>query len=334
MDRSEKDHIISLENLSIGHQPEEALLRGINLSVGPGEMVALIGRNGTGKSTLLKTMIGLLPALGGTCKLEGKSIDDHGLSARARLVSFVSSQLSQLPTLSVEELVALGRLPYTGWMGRLGQTDHAMVHQALQEVRLLSFATRKLNQLSDGERQRAMIARAFVQDTRLMVLDEPTAFLDIPNTYDLIRLLNRFRDGGKSMVYSTHDLETAMQCADKMWVIHEGSIHEGAPEDLGLTGLFDELFSSSGIRYDEHAGRFLFKGANRGTVRLEGSRDRGYSWTVNALERLGYRLEKQGSLHIQMEAAGSGYRWTLRKKDASVSFSSIYKLAQCLIQGK
>jgi iron complex transport system ATP-binding protein len=143
MDLSGKDHIISLENLSIGHQPEEALLKDIHLSVGTGEMVALIGRNGTGKSTLLKTMIGLLPSLGGTCKLEGKPIEDHGLSARARLVSFVSSQLAQLPALSVEELVALGRLPYTGWMGRLRQADRALVQQALEEVSLLSFATRK-----------------------------------------------------------------------------------------------------------------------------------------------------------------------------------------------
>jgi len=334
MERPGKDHIISLEKLCIGHHPEEVLLKDIDLSVGPGEMVALIGRNGTGKSTLLKTMIGLLPSLGGTCKLEGKSIDDHGLSARARLVSFVSSQIAQLPTLSVEELVALGRLPYTGWMGRLDQADRAIVHQALEEVRLLSFAKRKLDQLSDGERQRAMIARAFVQDTRLMVLDEPTAFLDIPNTYDLIRLLSRFRDGGKSMVYSTHDLETAMQCADKMWVIHGGKIHEGAPEDLGLSGLFDELFSSSGIRYDEPSRRFHFKGTSRGSVSLEGSRDRGYFWTINALERLGYRVENQGGLHIRLEAGGSGYRWFLREKDASVSFSSLYKLARFLIQGK
>ncbi len=334
MDRPGKDHIISLENLSIGYHPEEALLKDINLSAGPGEMVALIGRNGTGKSTLLKTMIGLLSSLGGTCKLAGTPVDDHGLSARARLVSFVSSQLTQLPTLSVEELVALGRLPYTGWMGRLGQADRAMVHQALEEVRLLSFARRKLDQLSDGERQRAMIARAFVQDTRLMVLDEPTAFLDIPNTHDLIRLLSRFRDGGKSMVYSTHDLETAMQYADKMWVIHGGRIHEGAPEDLGLSGLFDELFSSSGIRYDEPARRFLVKGTSRGTVRLEGPRDRGYSWTVNALERLGYTVEEQGGLHILLEGDGSGYRWNLQQKDASVSFNSLYKLAQFLIRGK
>jgi len=334
MENPGTDHIISLENLSVGHRQEEVLLSHIHLTVGAGEMVALIGRNGTGKSTLLKTMIGLLPSLGGSCFLEGKAMAAYGLPARARLVSFVSSQLTQLPAVTVEELVALGRLPYTGWMGRLDRSDHAMVRQALEEVQLHHYSSRKLDRLSDGERQRAMIARAFVQDTRLMVLDEPTAFLDIPNTYDLIRLLSRFRDRGKSIVYSTHDLETAMQRADKMWVIHDGRLHEGAPEDLGISGLFDELFSSSGIAYDEQVRRFLFKGTRLGSVSLEGPKDRGFSWTVNALERLGYRLEAGCPIHILIEASEEGYRWKLTKDGASKVFTSLYKLARFLIQGK
>lgn len=334
MQTNGSDHIVSLENLSIGYQQENALLSDIDLSVGPGELVALIGRNGTGKSTLLKSMIGLLPSLGGRCHLAGRSIDHYILPERARLVSFVSSQLSQLPSLTVGELVALGRLPYTGWMGRLDPSDHALVYRALKEVQMDSFADRKLERLSDGERQRAMIARAFVQDTRLMVLDEPTAFLDIPNTYDLIRLLSRFRDGGKSIVYSTHDLETAMLCADKMWVIHEGSILEGAPEDLGLSGLFDDLFRSSGIGYDEPSGRFLFEGSKLGSISLEGGEDRTRRWTISALERLGYQVDSQGDMQLHIALSGAHFDWTLKKDGNSYSFSSLYKLARFLIQGK
>jgi iron complex transport system ATP-binding protein len=332
MDTTRADHIISLEKLSIGHQQDNVLLSDINLSVEPGEMVALIGRNGTGKSTLLKSMIGLMPSLEGTCRLDGRSLGRYDLPARARLVSFVSSQISQLPSLTVGELVALGRLPYTGWMGRLNRTDQQMVDQALEEVQMGSFAGRKLDRLSDGERQRAMIARAFVQDTRLMVLDEPTAFLDIPNTFELIRLLSRFRDGGKSIVYSTHDLETAMQCADKMWVIHEGRIVEGAPEDLGLSGLFDELFQSSGIRYDEHSGRFLFKGARKGSVRLERREEQAYRWTVNALGRLGFSVDSKGDIQLNVEQTGTGYQWTIKKEGGSVSFSNLYNLARFLTE--
>lgn len=334
MDIPGKNHIVSLDEFSIGHQQDQILLSDIKLTVGPGEMVALIGRNGTGKSTLLKSMIGLLPSLAGSCHLDGKLITQYDLPSRARLVSFVSSQITQLPSLTVGELVALGRLPYTGWMGRLGRSDQALVDQALDEVQMASFAGRKLDRLSDGERQRAMIARAFAQDTRLMVLDEPTAFLDIPNTFDLIKLLSRFRDGGKSIVYSTHDLETAMQCADKMWVIHEGGIFEGAPEDLGLSGLFDDLFQSSGISYDQHSGRFLLKGPNQGSVKLDGEEDQARAWTVNALGRLGYRVDNRGEMQLLIKASGSTYEWTLEKNGESFSFSNLYMLARFLVQDK
>jgi len=334
MDIPGKNHIVSLDKFSIGHQKDQILLSDIKLTVGTGEMVALIGRNGTGKSTLLKSMIGLLPSLGGSCHLNGKLIAHYDLPTRARLVSFVSSQITQLPSLTVGELVALGRLPYTGWMGRLERSDRALVDQALDEVQMASFAGRKLDRLSDGERQRAMIARAFAQDTRLMVLDEPTAFLDIPNTFDLIQLLSRFRDGGKSIVYSTHDLETAMQCADKMWVIHGGRIFEGAPEDLGLSGLFDDLFQSSGISYDQHSGRFLLKQASLGSVRLEGEEDQAKAWTVNALSRLGYKVESQGDIQLSIKHSESGYQWIVEKDGSKTGFSSLYKMARFLIQGK
>jgi iron complex transport system ATP-binding protein len=223
-------------------------------------------------------------------------------------------------------------MPYTGWMGRLSEEDHILVKQALREVRMAPFEERKLDCLSDGERQRAMIARAFVQDTPLMVLDEPTAFLDIPNTYDLIRLLSSFRERGRSIVYSTHDLETALQCADKMWVIHEGRILEGAPEDLGLSGLFNELFSSSGIRYDELTGRFLFSGKQRGVLSLEGVRDEPLIWTRNTLERLGYRIEEGASMKLIIEQRAQGYSWVFKKEGASTSFKNLYTLARFLIQ--
>jgi iron complex transport system ATP-binding protein len=219
-------------------------------------------------------------------------------------------------------------------MGRLSPSDLARVDEALEEVQMSSFYHRKLDRLSDGERQRAMIARAFVQDTDLMVLDEPTAFLDIPNTFDLIRLLSRFRDAGKSIVYSTHDLETAMQCADKMWIIHEGRIHEGAPEDLGLSGLFDELFSSSEIHYEEQNRKFMFKGAGLGSIKLVGQDDRTRLWTVSALDRLGYSIREDGEILLEIQNSGSGSEWILKKDGVTDSFTSLYKLARFLIQGK
>jgi iron complex transport system ATP-binding protein len=332
MSDTQTEHIISLNQFTIGYRKENALLSQLNLTVNRGEMVALIGRNGTGKSTLLKSMIGLLAPQNGVCLLDGLPFGEYTLPQRARRVSFVSSQHTQLPSLTVGELVCLGRMPYTGWMGRLTPEDKLLVKQALDEVQMGPFEERKLECLSDGERQRAMIARAFAQDTPLMVLDEPTAFLDVPNTYDLIRLLSRFRDGGRSIVYSTHDLETAMQCADKMWVIHEGKILEGAPEDLGMSGLFNELFSTSGIRFDEQAGRFLFSGKQRGRVSLEGEEGKPMVWTRNTLERLGYRLENGAEQLIRIESFPEGYSWILQKDGGSRRFENLYTLARFLIQ--
>ncbi len=326
------EHIISLQNLSIGYEKDRVLLSDINLSVRPGEMVALIGRNGTGKSTLLKSMIGLIPVLNGACYLDGVPFHTFDLGQRARKVSYVSSQLAQLPSINVRELVSMGRMPFTGWMGKLAPGDMQMVERALKEVQMETFVDRKLDQLSDGERQRAMIARALCQDTPLMVLDEPTAFLDIPNKYELIRLLSGFKDGGKSIVYSTHDLETAMHCADKIWVIHEGNILEGAPEDMGISGLYNTLFKAAGINYDEKARRFKYTSAQKGSIQLEGEPGKELLWTRSTLERLGFRVHKSGPLHLLVTVEGADCRWRLTGNGVVNSFENLYSLARFLIQ--
>ncbi len=326
------DHIIVLEQLAIGYERDHALLNQVNLTVRSGEMVALIGRNGTGKSTLLKSMIGLIPLLDGVCHLDKTPLQAYDLRKRAKKVSYVSSQVSQLPSISVGELVALGRMPYTGWLGKLGPKDRAMVEQALAEVQMRSFMDRKLDQLSDGERQRAMIARALVQDTPLMVLDEPTAFLDIPNKYELIRLLTGFRDGGKSIVYSTHDLETAMLYADKLWVIHRGEILEGAPEDLGISGLIRSLFDTSGITFDEESRRFKYSEQPKGTIGLRGKTDHVLTWTRSALERLGFEVKDGSDTLLEIVVNGTDYRWNLSINDKTISFDNIYSLARYLIK--
>ena len=321
---------IYLKSFAIGHQKGNALLRQLNLSVNPGEMVALIGRNGAGKSTLLKSMIGLLAPLEGVCLLEGIDLDEYSLPRRAQKLSFVSYHLDYLPSLSVGELVALGRMPYTGWTGRLNSGDRARISQALEELQLIPLRERKLDCLSDGERQRAMIAGALVQDTPLMVLDEPTAFLDIPNTYEMIRLLSKIRDGGRSIVYSTHDLETAMQCADKMWLIQEDAILEGAPEDLGIWGMYEDLFSSSGIGFDEHTGRFLFKGNQRGRVCLLGEPGRAQIWTRSMLERLGYMIDPEAGLTIRVLSSGDHTEWILENSGQVTKHENLYALARFL----
>lgn len=330
MSEENTDHIISLEDLSIGYERQRFLLSELNLSIRKGEMVALIGRNGTGKSTLLKSMIGLIPLLAGNCFLDGLPLHLCDLRKRAQKVSYVSSQVSQLPSISVFELVSLGRTPHTGWLGKMGEHDRNVVIQALNKVQLEAYIHRPLDQLSDGERQRVMIARAFVQNTPLMVLDEPTAFLDIPNKYDLIHLLSGFRDGGKSIVYSTHDLETAMLCADKLWVIHNGRILEGAPEDLGLSGIFNTIFETTGITFDEDTLRFRYNESTKGSIQLSGEPENAVIWTRSAVERLGFVVKDSAETQLHITKSAMDYRWTISRNQKEFSFGNLYSLASFL----
>jgi len=324
--------LLSLENLSIGYAGGEPLVSGINLRVNAGEMIALIGRNGAGKSTLIRSVIGIIPSLEGNCYLKGERVRSIDLRTRARMVSFVASQVSRLPSVSVRELVALGRIPHTGWSGRLGEEDREMVERAIRAVRLQGLTDRTLDQLSDGERQRTMIARAFVQDTPFMVLDEPTAFLDLPNKFELIQLLTDFRAGGKAILYSTHDLESALMFADRLWVIHQGGVLDGVPEDLGLTGVFDDLFGSSGIVFDVEARRFRQMRQDRGSLQLAGKSPLGLAWTRIALERLGIQVDNDAERKLTVENSGPEYRWTLTWKEGSATFGNIETLARFLIQ--
>jgi len=332
MDSDKNSRLLSLQNLSVGYALKEPLVEGINLTVDAGEMIALIGRNGSGKSTLIKTVVGIIPALNGLSFLEGEEAGSLDLRTRAKKVSFVASQVSQVPSISVRELVSLGRLPYTGWRGRMGRTDQEMVEKAVGAVRLQKLIDRPVDHLSDGERQRAMIARALVQDAPLMVLDEPTAFLDIPNRYELIQLLTELRKAGKAVLYSTHDLESAMLFSDKLWVIHHGKVMEGVPEDLGIKGVYDSLFESTGIFFDEELRKFRPAGQVRGSLQLTGDDSRLVAWTRNALERIGYQLNEKAEMKLNVTSSKGSYTWAMSWKDGSAVFENIESMARFLIQ--
>lgn len=322
--------MISLENIAIGYQKDQALLGEINLSAGTGEMIALVGRNGSGKSTLLKSILGLIPFLDGSCLLSGFSLDQLDYKKRALTVSYVSSQLSGAPSMSVRELVSLGRIPHTTWMGKLAREDWDLVDHILEELGMLSYMDRSLDQLSDGERQRVMIARALVQDTPNIILDEPAAYLDIPNKYELIHLLSLFRDRGKTIIYSTHDLETSLMYADKFWVIDGEKIHEGAPEDLGLAGLFDRLFDHSGITFDVSSGRFVYSTTPRGSVSLSGGTGEAFDWTNHLLQRISYTVaEKDQDIHIKI-VPGDTPAWKIFRGKEEIYLKSLYELARLL----
>lgn len=249
---------VSLHNLSIGYTTKgvaREVFPPISAEAHAGELVSLIGRNGQGKSTLLRTIIGFQPALAGEVSIFEKRIADYDLRTLATLVSYVSTDNVKVGNLKVFDLVSLGRYPYTGWFGTLSQADREEVMRSLHMVGMGDYAWRNTNRLSDGERQRVMIARALAQGTPIIVLDEPTAFLDLPNKYDIVLLLKKLaREQQKTILFSTHDLSIALKVSDRMWVMYDGEMRQGAPPRLMADGVFDRLLKNTQLSVDHVTG--------------------------------------------------------------------------------
>lgn len=241
---------LQIENLALGYvqrHAETRLLAGrLTLAAPEGELIALLGRNGVGKSTLLRALAGVAAPLKGRVLLGGKEIAAMTAHERARRIAFVTTEHVAVAHLRVHEVVAMGRAPYTGWFGTLSAEDERIVGESLERVGMGTFRDKALESLSDGERQRVMIARALAQDTPLMLLDEPTAFLDLPNRYQIALLLRELAHGtGKTVIFSSHDLSTAVQLCDALWVMTPGGVAAGAPEDLMQSGALDAMFGST-----------------------------------------------------------------------------------------
>ncbi len=246
-----------IDNLSTGyeaaspHEGRKVLASGMNARLGVGCLTCLIGVNGAGKSTLLRTMAGLQPAINGQIELMGKPLADYDVRALSRLVSVVLTDEIPEQALTAYELVAMGRMPYTGYWGTLHRRDVKMVEQALAMVGMTDFSHRRLHSLSDGERQKLMIAKALAQDTDVILLDEPVAFLDFPSKVWVLRLLSRVaREQGRSVLLSIHDLELALQIADCLWLLDGHNFVEGEPRVLAAEGKIDFLFQGAGIQFD------------------------------------------------------------------------------------
>lgn len=222
--------MIRLENISLAHDGH-TIIRESSAQLGRGELCALIGRNGTGKSTLLRAIIGLLKTSEGRILLDGEDVTTMADDAKARLISFVSTERIRVANLLCEDVVATGRAPYTNWIGRIQEQDRKIVAEALRTVGMETFAGRSIDTLSDGECQRIMIARALAQQTPIILLDEPTAFLDIPARFELCRLLRRLaQEQQKCILFSTHDIDAALPSCDSTLIIEEGVINKVAIE--------------------------------------------------------------------------------------------------------
>jgi len=292
-----EDIFIACKDVSIGYRdrtaPAVEVKANIHLRALKGEMVALIGGNGVGKSTLLKTLAGFQPPLSGQLLIHNRPATEFTAAELAREMSFVSTEVVRAARLTVRELVGLGRYPYTDWFGQLTEKDREIIGKAIHDVGLSGYEERLVSRISDGERQRAMIARALAQDTQILVLDEPTAFLDISNKYEIVSILHRLvNQQGKCIIFSTHDLHTALSMADRIWLMLEGEVVEGIPEEIAAQGYFDALFpKNQHLKFDLEKGDFSLNREPIGTVALSAN---GSDWAMVArvMERLGFATKR------------------------------------------
>lgn len=255
--------MIQTLNLSIGykHKLQTRLVqKDLNLQLLPGEMLALIGPNGCGKSTLLRTLCGLQAPLSGLVRIGDRDLANISTQEKAALFALVLTEAVQITYCTVKQLVELGRYPHTGAWGRLNDEDHRQVKQALERVHLTHLAHRFLTELSDGERQRAMVAKALAQDTPLIFLDEPTAHLDLTNKVELMVLLRDLaRDTGKTVLLSTHELDLALRLSNRIWLMkpQAGGIETGRPADLVAKQSLQEIFKNDLFGFEAETGRVL-----------------------------------------------------------------------------
>ncbi len=242
--------MIRTEHLTLGYA-DRLLIDDLSISAGGGQLIGLLGRNGVGKSTLLRAMAGVLKPLSGTVLVGSRPIGSLTPAERAERVSFVSTENHSVAHLRVSEVVEMGRAPYTGWLGTLSAQERALADQALDRVGMLPFRNKELRTLSDGERGRVMIARALTQDTPVMLLDEPTAFLDIPNRFQIALLLRELaHDTGKTILFSSHDLSTALQLCDTLWVASHRGVAAGPVAEVVASGALEVIFEGTSLRLE------------------------------------------------------------------------------------
>ncbi|WP_416867099.1 MAG: ABC transporter ATP-binding protein [Imperialibacter sp.] len=323
--------VVSLRNFSVGYHVKghpTPLLKDINLDVNPGEVVCLLGQNGVGKSTLLRTIAGLQPPLAGEVLLAHRPVQAYSIQELATKISLVLTEKVSGGNLSVEELVALGRHPYTNWLGLLSKEDKSAVNEAVALTKINYLLNKKVGELSDGQYQKAMIARAVAQDGDLMILDEPTAFLDLNNSVEIFMLLRQLAlEKEKAVVVSTHDFHLAMEFADRLWLTNFNSpLVQGLPEDLALNGQLEESLYHEGFGFDLLNGRVLLPTKEGTTFSLAGDSP-AHNWTKRALERHGYLPgDANATIRLIIETEGNATRWVVGDQ----SFSSLENLLNFL----
>lgn len=263
MNAEKKHTVLQATDLSIGYLSKKKpilVADVINFSLKQGELIGLVGANGVGKSTLLRSLVGMQPTLSGGIEINGKQLVSLTSLQLATQLSVVLTEAPASKNLTVQELVTLGRQPYTNWMGALSESDKKQINYALEITDTKKLAHKKCFELSDGQLQRASIARALAQDTPLILLDEPTTHLDLYHRAYILKLLKQLTaETGKTILFSTHEIDLAIQLSDTIIIMTETSVVTDQPCKLITAGNFDALFPKDTIDFDKNTGRFSIK---------------------------------------------------------------------------
>lgn len=313
--------MLRTRNLAAGYKldgKDFLLFDNLNLNLYKGELVCFMGSNGIGKTTLIRTLVGLQKPLWGLVEIPSQ--DSVALVLTDKITSSI---------MTVYDLVSYGRYPYLNWNIQLSANDHRLIEESIKRVHLEPLAQKRISELSDGQLQMAMLAKALAQDTAILFLDEPTAHLDLNNRVEIMNLLRTLcRTEGKTVLVATHELDLALQTADRIWLATtERKILEGIPEDLVLDGTFDEVFRFKG--FDLKSGKVSQEPYRKKALQLEGQGHE-YLWTKNALERTGYEIKASSVIKIKVIQKDNAITWNLSNPNTAIDFASLSGLLDFL----
>lgn len=324
---------ISIHNLVVGYEPSNQgnyKYQPITCGANSGELIALIGRNGVGKSTLLRSIAKLQKPLSGQVIINGIDIENITREQLSKIVSYIPAEPVHCPNSTVRDFVSLARYPYHGWFNSLTNNDWCIVDKAIDAVGMKNLSSRFIDFLSDGERQRAMIAFAIAQDTSIVLMDEPTAFLDLPNKFEVVRLLKDQSISQKTIIISTHDIPTAFSMVDTIWLMLPNGFKIGAPEDLIISDTINELMLDSKVKFDSISGQFFYTFQHKKRAHLIAPNGIVSTWTSHALTRNGFSIEPEiteNTLVVEVEKINDHLTWNVSAHEQKYQFSSIRELS-------
>ncbi len=323
--------LLIIENLSIGYHADNkdiVIASKLNITLKSGQLVALLGENGSGKSTLIRTLCNLQDSLEGNIFISGKRISKKN----SKSIAVVLTSPVYAPNYTVYDMVSAGRYPYTNWLGKLSKLDHNIISTAINSVGISNLANRQIYQLSDGEHQRMMIAKALAQQSDIIILDEPTAHLDLINRVEVTKLLQKLaKEENKLILMATHELDLALQMADRLWLMSNGTIEEGAPEDMVIKGVLQKIFAKLSLDFDHLSGGFKIKTETNKSIHFESTLETNEEiWTKRALHRVGYIVEDNPNNPLKIKYFKSTKKWILSNNGVEEEFFELGDLMEKL----